>query len=85
MLRFSMKEAVYKALNPILERYISFLEVEVQPNIDGSADIRVLDSAEYSSKELKKSQFDLREYIIEGHWRKVDRFWISFVTVTKVN
>ena len=34
-LRFSTKEAVYKALHPFLERYIGFGEVAVWPSPDG--------------------------------------------------
>lgn len=34
MLRFSFKEAVFKALNPHLQRYIDFKEVEVFPRDD---------------------------------------------------
>ena len=37
LLRFSAKEAVYKALDPFLRRYIGFLEVEVAPRPDGTA------------------------------------------------
>ena len=39
MLRFSFKESIYKALNPFIPRYIGFLEAEVFPKADGTADI----------------------------------------------
>lgn len=39
MLRFSLKEAVYKALDPFVERYIAFSEASVDPRDDGSAAI----------------------------------------------
>lgn len=39
MLRFSMKEAVFKALNPHLQRYIDFKEVEVFPRVDHTAEL----------------------------------------------
>jgi 4'-phosphopantetheinyl transferase EntD len=37
LLRFSAKEAVYKALDPYVRRYVGFLEVEVTPHPDGTA------------------------------------------------
>jgi 4'-phosphopantetheinyl transferase EntD len=37
LLRFSFKEAVYKAIHPYLERSIDFTEVEIDPQPDGSA------------------------------------------------
>jgi phosphopantetheine--protein transferase-like protein len=36
-LRFSAKEAVYKALDPFVRRYVGFQEVAVTPRPDGSA------------------------------------------------
>lgn len=35
--RFSFKEALYKALDPFVQRYVGFLEVEVRRNDDGTA------------------------------------------------
>lgn len=35
--RFSLKEALYKALDPILRRYVGFVEVEVDVDDDGAA------------------------------------------------
>lgn len=35
--RFSLKEALYKALDPFVQRYVGFLEVEVRRNGDGTA------------------------------------------------
>jgi 4'-phosphopantetheinyl transferase EntD len=39
MLRFSLKEALYKALHPHLYRYVAFEEAEVFPLLDGTAEI----------------------------------------------
>ena len=36
LLRFSVKESIYKALAPRQRRYIDFSEAEVTPNIDGT-------------------------------------------------
>lgn len=41
VLRFSIKEAIYKALAPRQRRYIDFQEAEVTPNIDGTADVQM--------------------------------------------
>ncbi len=35
--RFSLKEALYKALDPFVQRYVGFLEVEVRRKEDGTA------------------------------------------------
>ena len=42
LLRFALKEAVYKAIDPIVERYVRFTEVEVDVHDDGRADVRLL-------------------------------------------
>ncbi len=42
LLRFSLKEALYKVLDPVLRRYVGFHEVEVQPQDDGTATVRFL-------------------------------------------
>jgi len=40
LLRFSAKEAIYKALDPFVRRYVAFREVSVSPRPDGSAEVR---------------------------------------------
>jgi 4'-phosphopantetheinyl transferase EntD len=37
--RFSMKEAVYKALDPYVQRYVGFHEAEVIPELNGIATV----------------------------------------------
>jgi enterobactin synthetase component D len=37
LLRFSAKEAIYKALDPFVRRYVGFEEMEVSPREDGTA------------------------------------------------
>jgi 4'-phosphopantetheinyl transferase EntD len=39
LLRFSCKESVYKAIHPLLCRYVSFQEAEVQPYANGTAEV----------------------------------------------
>lgn len=39
VLRFSMKESIYKALDPYVRRYVGFHEATVQPTLEGTAEI----------------------------------------------
>jgi enterobactin synthetase component D len=39
LLRFSLKESIYKAIHPWVQRYVSFHEAEVTPDPDGGAEI----------------------------------------------
>lgn len=39
--RFSIKESIYKALDPYVRRYVSFHEAEVHPDLSGSATVRL--------------------------------------------
>jgi phosphopantetheine--protein transferase-like protein len=39
LMRFAIKEAIYKALAPRLQRYIGFEEAHVLPHTDGSVDV----------------------------------------------
>lgn len=41
LLRFSMKEAIYKALDPYVRRYVGFKEAEVTPDLSGRASVRL--------------------------------------------
>lgn len=41
LLRFSLKEAVYKAIHPILCQFISFQEAEIVPHASGEASVRL--------------------------------------------
>jgi phosphopantetheine--protein transferase-like protein len=40
-LRFSAKEAIYKALDPFVRRYVAFHEVSVTPTSDGGATVQL--------------------------------------------
>ena len=42
LLRFSFKEAIYKAIHPFLSRSIDFSEVEVDPQEDGTATLNFI-------------------------------------------
>lgn len=39
MMRFSIKEAIYKALDPYVQRYVGFHEAYVRPDLQGGADV----------------------------------------------
>lgn len=41
LVRFSAKEAIYKAVDPFVRRYVAFSEAYVAPNDDGSATARL--------------------------------------------
>jgi enterobactin synthetase component D len=41
LMRFSAKEAIYKALDPFVHRYVGFKEVAVTPLPGGNADVRL--------------------------------------------
>jgi enterobactin synthetase component D len=42
-LRFSIKEAIYKAIDPWVRRYVGFREVELDVHDDGTAEVRCVD------------------------------------------
>jgi 4'-phosphopantetheinyl transferase EntD len=79
MLRFSLKESVYKSIEPELKRYVSYKEVEVQPQFDGTA------SVTYLLVEPKKKISSIAQWIrfsppaIIGDLYKAVRptFWIT--------
>lgn len=41
LLRFSIKESIYKALDPYVRRYVGFHEAEVTPELDGCATVHL--------------------------------------------
>jgi len=73
MLRFSFKESLYKALNPILERYVEFLEAEVYPNPNNG-------TARIVFKLHSGENFD---YTAE-YEKYQDKFWLTCVHLWKV-
>jgi enterobactin synthetase component D len=60
LLRFTVKEAIYKALAPSLERYIGFEEAEVTPSVDGTAvvSMKLKDDAASVAVEARYSWFE---------------------------
>jgi|GEM_PF-1073326 len=42
LLRFALKEAIYKAIDPIVQRYVGFTEVELDVHDDGQVEVKLL-------------------------------------------
>jgi 4'-phosphopantetheinyl transferase EntD len=66
-LRFAIKEAIYKAIDPYLRRYVGFTEVEVEVELEGAA-CRVT------------SPFPLA---IEATWREHAGHWLATARATR--
>ena len=66
LVRFSAKEAIYKALDPFVRRYVSFKEVSATPGADGTLEVRT------------HLANDEGPFLIESHWR----LWEGFVLTT---
>lgn len=67
LLRFSFKEAIYKALNPFLKRYIEFHEAEVFPKPGGKVEIKL---------KLKTSE----KFNVQAEWRRIEgKYWLTCV------
>jgi enterobactin synthetase component D len=71
LLRFSIKEAIYKALDPFVRRYVGFKEVSVMPWPGGSAEVRV---------HLPASE---GAFAIEAQWRRWERFVLTTARVER--
>lgn len=41
VLRFSIKESIYKALDPYVHRYVGFHEAQVEPDLNGGAKVKL--------------------------------------------
>lgn len=65
LLHFSMnslKEAIYKAANPLLCQYVAFKEAEVTPHADGTA----------TCEWYLESRADKKIERLTAHWRKME-------------
>lgn len=64
LLRFSLKESVYKAMHPLLCQFVGFQEAEITPNADGTASV---------SLNLKNGAHELfSEKHTTAHWRRIE-------------
>ena len=64
LIRFSLKESLYKALDPVLERYIGFDEAEVHPDMEGKASIRLLFDSDRNSFEVDARYDWVHEHLL---------------------
>lgn len=62
LLRFSMKESLYKAMHPLICQYVGFQEAEVTPRADGTATV------DWHIKNGKHVLFE----DVSLHWRRLD-------------
>ncbi len=66
LLRFSLKEAVYKAIDPLVHRYVRFSEVEVDVTPDGRATVTLL-----------LPEASLRDVHVHAEWQWHEAYIIS--------
>ena len=66
LLRFSAKEAIYKAIDPFVRRFVGFKEVDVRPLPDGRAEVR---------SQLRPNE---GPFVIDVRWLR----WEGFVLTT---
>lgn len=73
LLRFSLKEAIYKAAHPLLCQYVGFQEAEVTPHADGTASCTW-----YLETEADKAIGNLK-----AHWTRLDEhgFFLTSASV----
>lgn len=69
LLRFSLKESIYKAIDPHVRRFVGFQEVRVHPTPEGTALVHW---------QLKKME---GPFEIETHWRRQEGYYITSVRV----
>ncbi len=63
-LRFAIKEAIYKAIDPIVRRYVGFTEVELDVAEDGSVRVTVLDLVRLPVE-------------VEAWWQEREGHWLA--------
>ena len=64
LLRFSLKESIYKAIDPHLKRYVDYRECAVWPASNGEARVELFLEAGEPRLECHASWFDLGEHVI---------------------
>jgi 4'-phosphopantetheinyl transferase EntD len=63
-LRFAIKEAIYKAVDPFVRRYVAFTEVELEVHANGRVDVHVLDPSRLP-------------VTVEAWWHERDGLWLA--------
>ena len=67
LLRFSLKESLYKALHPLICQFVGFQEAQVEPAADGTAQVTL----QLNSKAHEQVQD------VTAHWRRVGPYFLS--------
>jgi|AntRauTorckE5430_2_1112549.scaffolds.fasta_scaffold09738_1 4'-phosphopantetheinyl transferase EntD len=62
LLRFSLKESVYKAMHPLVCQFVGFQEAEIKPHNDGTATVTL---------NLKSGKHE-RFQEVKAHWRRIE-------------
>ena len=61
---FAIKEAIYKAIDPMVRRYVGFTEVELEIAADGSCAVHILDASRLP-------------VVVEAWWQERDGLWLA--------
>jgi enterobactin synthetase component D / holo-[acyl-carrier protein] synthase len=72
LLRFSAKEAVYKALDPFVQRYVAFGEARVSPRADGGA---------HAELHLAAGE---GPFSVEVRWLRIESFVLTTARVVRI-
>ena len=67
LLRFSLKEAIYKAAHPLMNQYVGFQEAEVTPLANGTA------TCVWYLQSGSEPKFST----LTAHWRKIDDYFLT--------
>jgi len=71
LLRFSVKEALYKAMHPLICHYVGFQEAEVRPSNNGAVNVRLnLNSGAHE---------DFAS--VTAHWKALDNYFLTSARV----
>jgi len=68
MLRFSLKEAIYKAVHPIINHYVGFQEAEVTPFKNGTAVVHW---------RLDRDTDMGQVGTVTAHWKKLEEYFLT--------
>jgi 4'-phosphopantetheinyl transferase EntD len=61
---FAIKEAIYKAIDPMVRRYVGFLEVELVVGEAGRVDVHIVDATKLP-------------VVIEAWWTELEHHWLA--------
>lgn len=73
MLRFSLKEAIYKAVHPIINHYVGFQEAEVTPFKNGTAVVHWRLDRDTNMDQLGT---------VTAHWKKLEEYFLTSASFT---